>query len=63
MIGLFKTELIRRRGPWHTVEHVEAVTLSWVDWFNRHRPLEVNGDLPPVQRHVNQGLHGGDFPC
>jgi len=49
VIGLFKTELIRRRGPWRTVEHVEAATLHWVDWFNRHRLLEVNGDLPPIE--------------
>jgi putative transposase len=39
----------RRHGPWRTVEHVEAATLKWVDWFNRHRLLEVNGDLPPVE--------------
>ena len=49
VIGLFKTELIRRRGPWRTVEHVEAATLAWVDRFNRHRLLEVNGDLPPIE--------------
>jgi putative transposase len=49
VIGLFKTELIRRRGPWRTVEHVEAATLAWIDWFNRHRLLEVNGDLPPIE--------------
>src|SRR6476646_9653876 len=49
VIGLFKTELIRRRGPWRTVEHVEAATLHWVDWFNRHRLLETNGDLPPIE--------------
>ena len=57
VIGLFKTELIRRRGPWRTVEHVEAATLDWVDWFNHHRLLEVNGDLPPVeleQAHYRQ---------
>ena len=49
VIGLFKTELIRRLGPWRTVEHVEAATLDWVDWFNHHRLLEVNGDLPPIE--------------
>ncbi len=49
VIGLFKTELIRRRGPWRTVEHVEAATLDWVDWFNHHRLLQTNGDLPPVE--------------
>jgi putative transposase len=57
VIGLFKTELIRRRGPWRTVEHVEAATLNWVEWFNQHRLLEVNGDLPPIeleQAHYRQ---------
>ena len=47
VIGLFKTELIKPRGPWHTVAHVEAATLHYVHWFNHHRLLEVNGDLPP----------------
>jgi len=59
VIGLFKTELIRRRGPWRTVEHVEAATLHWVDWFNHHRLLETNGDLPPVeleQAHYRQTI-------
>jgi putative transposase len=57
VIGLFKTELIRRRGPWRTVDQVEAATLGWVDWFNHHRLLEVDGDLPPVeleQAHYRQ---------
>jgi len=57
VIGLFKTELIRRRGPWRTVEHVEAATLHWIDWFNHHRLLEINGDLPPIeleQAHYRQ---------
>jgi putative transposase len=49
VIGLFKTELVRRRAPWRTVEHIEAETLHWVDWVNHHRLLEVNGDLPPVE--------------
>jgi putative transposase len=49
VIGLFKTELIRRHGPWRTVEHVEAATLGWVDWFNHHRLLELNGDIPPAE--------------
>jgi len=48
---------MRRRGPRRTVEHVERATLHWVDWFNHHRLLEVNGDLPPVefeQAHYRQ---------
>ena len=32
--GLYKTELIKRRGPWKTLEQVEIATLEWVDWFN-----------------------------
>jgi putative transposase len=49
VIGLFKTELIKPRGPWRTVEHVEAATLHYVHWFNHHRLLEVNGDIPPTE--------------
>ena len=48
IIGLFKTEVIRRRGPWRTVEHVEFATLEWVDWFNR-RLLEPIGSIPSVE--------------
>lgn len=49
VIGLFKTELIRRQGPWRTVEHVEAETADHVHWFNTERLMEVNGDLPPIE--------------
>jgi transposase InsO family protein len=35
--GLFKTELIKRRGPWRSVEQVELATLEWVDWWNHRR--------------------------
>jgi transposase InsO family protein len=47
--GLFKTEVIRRRGPWRGVEDVEFATLEWVAWFNRHRLLEPIGYVPPVE--------------
>jgi putative transposase len=49
VIGLFKTEVIRRRGPWRSVEDVEFATLQWVDWFNNRRLLEPIGDIPPVE--------------
>ena len=39
VIGLFKTEVIRRLGPWQSLEAVEFATLDWVDWFNNRRPL------------------------
>jgi len=49
VIGLFKTEVIRRRGPWRSLEAVECATLEWVDWFNPRRLLEPIGYLPPPE--------------
>jgi transposase InsO family protein len=49
VIGLFKTEVIHRQGPWRTVDDVEYATLEWVDWFNRRRLLEPLGYLPPAE--------------
>jgi putative transposase len=47
--GLFKTEVIRRRGPWKGLEAVEYATLEWVDWFNNKRILEPIGNMPPAE--------------
>lgn len=47
--GLFKTEVIRRRGPWSCIEDVEFATLEWVDWFNNRRLLEPIGNVPPIE--------------
>jgi putative transposase len=47
--GLFKTELIRRRGPWRGLDAVEYATLEWVDWFNNRRLLEPIGNIPPAE--------------
>jgi len=49
IIGLYKTELIRRRGPWKGIDDVEYATLEWVDWFNHRRLLEPIGDVPPAE--------------
>ncbi len=49
VFGLFKTELIRRRGPWRSLESVEFATLEWVDWFNNRRLLGPIGHCPPVE--------------
>jgi transposase InsO family protein len=49
VIGLFKTEGIRRLGPWKGVEDVEFATLDWVAWFNHRRLLEPLGDVPPAE--------------
>ena len=49
VIGLFKTEVIHRRGPWRNLEAVEFATLEWVDWFNNRRLLEPIGNIPPAE--------------
>ena len=49
VIGLYKTELIRRRGPWKGFDEVEYATLEWVDWFNHRRLLEPIGHVPPAE--------------
>lgn len=48
-IGLYKTELINRRGPWKTLEQVELATLEWVDWYNHRRLHSACDRLPPVE--------------
>ena len=55
--GLYKTEVIHRRGPWRSYEAVEFATLEWVDWFNNRRLLEPIGNMPPAEaeeRHYAQ---------
>ena len=47
--GLYKTELIKPRKPWKTVDDVEYATAEWVDWFNHRRLYEYCGDIPPVE--------------
>jgi transposase InsO family protein len=49
VIGLFKVEVIRRKGPWRSLEAVEFATLDWVDWFNHRRLLEPIGYVPPAE--------------
>jgi putative transposase len=49
IIGLFRTEVIRLKGPWRHLEAVEFATLDWVDWFNHRRLLEPIGDVPPAE--------------
>jgi len=57
VIGLFKTEVIRRRGPWRHVEAVEFATLDWVDWFNHRRLLEPIGYVPPAEYETRYYEH------
>jgi putative transposase len=53
IIGLYKTEVIRRRGPWRGLDDVEYATLEWVDWFNNRRLYGPIGDLPPAEYETN----------
>ena len=48
-LGLFKTEVIHRRGPWKSIDPVEYATLECVDWFNPRRLLRPIGNIPPVE--------------
>jgi len=47
--GLYKAEIIHRRGPWRSLEAVEFATLEWVDWFNNRRLLSSIGNVPPAE--------------
>ncbi len=47
--GLYKTEVIRHRGPWKNMDEVEYATLDWVDWFNNRPILEPIENIPPVE--------------
>ncbi|NDR56614.1 transposase, partial [Pseudoruegeria sp. M32A2M] len=51
--GLFKAEVIHRRGPWRNFEAVEYATLEWVDWFNNRLLLEPIGNIPPTEAEAN----------
>jgi len=59
--GLYKAEVVHRRGPWRSFEAVEFATLEWVDWFNNRRLLEPIGNIPPAeaeQRYYGAGTFG-----
>ena len=63
--GLYKAEVIHRRGPWRNFEAVEFATLTWVDWFNNRRLLEPIGNIPPAEAEeryyamLDERSHGG----
>ena len=49
VIGLYKAELVRRKGPWRGLDDLEYATLSWVDWYNHHRLFSTIGYVPPAE--------------
>ena len=62
IIGLYKTEVIHRRGPWRSLEAVEYATLVWVDWFNHRRLLEPIGNVPPAEFEASYHQSTGQLP-
>jgi putative transposase len=62
IIGLFKTEVIQRKGPWRHAEAVEFATLTWVDWFNTRRLLEPIGYMPPAEFEAQYYAQQRDTP-
>jgi len=60
--GLYKVEVIHRRGPWRSLEAVEFATLEWVDWFNNRRLLEPIGNIPPAEAEANYYATLDDMP-
>jgi transposase InsO family protein len=51
-IGLSKTEIIHRRGPWRSPDAVEYAMVKWVDWFNHRQLFEPIGHMPPAEREA-----------
>lgn len=62
IIGLYKTEVIHRRGPWRNLEAVEYATLEWVHWFNHRRLLEPIGNVPPAELEASYHQSTGQLP-
>ncbi len=58
--GLFKAEVIHRRGPWRSFEAVENANLEWVDWYNHRRLLAPIGNVPPAEAEARYHAHVGD---
>lgn len=56
-MGLYKTELIKRSGPWRTPEQVELATLEWIDWWNHRRLHEAIGHVPPAEKKAMYQAH------
>lgn len=61
--GLYKAELIHRRGPWKSRESVELATLEWVSWFNHHRLLESIGYIPPAEAEATYHRQRAEQAC
>ena len=61
VIGLYKAELVERKGPWRGLDDLEYATLEWVDWFNHRRLFSAIGYVPPAEYEAN--LYRGTVPA
>jgi putative transposase len=59
IIGLYKTELVRNKGPWRGLDDLELATLEWVDWFNHRRLFHELGRIPPAEHEHNHYAQKG----
>ncbi len=55
--GLYKTELIRNKGPWRGLDDVEFATLEYLDWFNHRRLHSEIGKVPPAEHETTYYRH------
>jgi putative transposase len=60
--GLYKAEVIHRRGPWRSFKAVEYATLEWVDWFKNRRLMEPIGDIPPAEAEARYYVMLDELP-
>lgn len=58
IFGLYKAEVIRRKGPWRNLEQVEFATLEWIDWFNHRRLFGPIGNVPPAEFEAMYDVEG-----
>jgi putative transposase len=63
VIGLYKAELVRHRGPWRGLDEFEYAMLEWVDWWNHRRLLEPIGNIPPAEREADFYRHNSTLNC
>jgi putative transposase len=57
VIGLYKTELVRQKGPWKTIDELEIATMEWVDWYNHRRLHSSIGNIPPTEYETAYYMH------
>ena len=69
IFGLYKTELVRNKGPWRGLDDLELATIEWVDWFNHQRLFHELGRIPPAEfedqhyRQINSGHQAKPTRC